>query len=119
MDRPVTGGLGRGRAARGEEIHHRRASRAHPLRQRRRREVSKRFLGAILLMLVVPVYSRAQQTPPPPAPPRSARVPQPVEKTLDNGLRVIVVQKSDLPLVSARLAIKTGGEADPAEDAGL
>src|SRR5205814_6581163 len=113
------GGLVRGCPARRKKIFDERASRAHPLHGRRRREVSKTIFGATLLMLIVPVYSRAQQTPPPPAPPRSVRVPQPVEKTLDNGLHVIVVQKSELPLVSARLFVRTGAEADPSDEAGL
>src|SRR5512140_1659380 len=70
--------------------------------------------------MVVPFVSRAeQQTPPVPAAPRAVNVPQPAEKTLPNGLRVIVIQKSGLPLVAARLMIQTGGEADPADRAGL
>ena len=74
-------------------------------------------LVLIALLCVTPAY--AQTTPPPPAAPREVKVPQPVERTLANGLRVIVVQKSGVPLVAARLMIKTGGEADPAGRAGL
>lgn len=54
-----------------------------------------------------------QATPPPPAPPRSVQFPAPVEKTLPNGLRVVVIQRSEIPLVSAQLLIKSGGEVDP------
>lgn len=60
-----------------------------------------------------------ETTPPAPAAPRAAQVPQPSEKTLANGLRVIVVQKRNVPLVAARLIIKAGGEADPRDHAGL
>ena len=60
-----------------------------------------------------------QATPPPPAPPRSVQFPSPVEQTLSNGLRVIVIQRSATPLVSAQLLIKNGGEIDPPELAGL
>src|SRR5687767_6480145 len=60
-----------------------------------------------------------QATPPPPAPPRSGTFPKPVEETLPNGLRVIVIQRSESPLVSAQLLIKNGGEVDPPELAGL
>ena len=60
-----------------------------------------------------------QATPPPPAPPRSASIPKPVEQTLPNGLRVIVVERRESPLISAQLVIKNGGEADPPEFAGL
>ena len=60
-----------------------------------------------------------QATPPPPSAPRSVEFPKPVEKTLANGLRVIVVQRSQIPLVSAQLLIKSGGEVDPANLAGV
>jgi zinc protease len=48
-----------------------------------------------------------------------AVLPKPVERTLANGLRVIVAQSTDLPLVSARLTVRTGGAADPVGKAGL
>src|SRR5688500_2748238 len=60
-----------------------------------------------------------QATPPPPAPPRAGTFPKPVEETLPNGLRVIVIQRSESPLVTAQLLIKNGGEVDPPELAGL
>jgi zinc protease len=41
-----------------------------------------------------------------------------VEKTLKNGLRVIVVQKPGVPLVAARLVVRTGAEADPRDKGG-
>jgi zinc protease len=66
----------------------------------------------VALMLVASIAAAQQVSPPPPAPPRPATVPQPVEKTLSNGLRVIVVSKHDVPLVSARLLVKTGSEED-------
>jgi len=71
----------------------------------------KRML--IAAFLITTCAFAQQATPPPPAAPREAKVPQPVEKTLANGLRVIVVAKHDVPLVAARLLIKTGSEADP------
>jgi zinc protease len=60
-----------------------------------------------------------QATPPPPAPPRSGKFPTPVEQTLPNGLRVIVIERHETPLISAQLLIKNGGEVDPPELAGL
>lgn len=60
-----------------------------------------------------------QATPPPPAAPRSAQFPKPVEKTLANGLRVIVIDRPGTPLVTAQLVIKNGGEVDSPELAGL
>src|SRR2546427_912585 len=59
-----------------------------------------------------------QATPPPPTAPRSVQFPKPVEKTLPNGLRVIVVQRSQLPLVTAQVLIKSGGEVDPVDLSG-
>jgi zinc protease len=81
----------------------------------------KRTVTALLLVSTLSLGAQdAQQTSPPaPAAPRDAKIPQAVEKTLDNGLRVIVVQKSGIPLVASRLLIKTGGAADPAGKAGL
>lgn len=76
----------------------------------------KRFIVALLL--TVPLLAQ-QVTPPPPAAPRDPKLPQPIEKVLDNGLRVIVVPKHDIPLVAARLMVKTGGGADPIGKAGL
>ena len=61
----------------------------------------------------------AAATPPPPAAPRSVTVPKPVERTLKNGLRVIVVERTESPLVTAELLVKNGGEVDPAPLSGL
>ena len=58
------------------------------------------------------------QAPPPPGEPHEIRLPEPVEKTLANGLRVIVVERAGLPILSAHLVIKSGGEVDPAGGAG-
>ncbi len=69
--------------------------------------------------LVLLLLAAAVATPPPPAPPRQAALPKPVERTLENGLRVIAVQKSDVPLVAARLMVKTGAEEDTLALAGL
>jgi zinc protease len=60
-----------------------------------------------------------QATPPPPRPPHSVHFPKPVEKTLANGLRVIVIDRPGTPLVTAQLVIKVGAEVDPPELAGL
>ena len=74
----------------------------------------------VLLSFPLVVFAQTPQaTPPPPAAPRSGAFPKPVEETLPNGLRVIVIQRSESPLVSATLMIKNGGEVDPPELAGL
>src|SRR5215468_6464318 len=75
---------------------------------------------AAVLCSVVGVNAQTPQaTPPPPAAPHSVTIPKPVEETLPNGLRVIVVERRETPLVSAQLLIKNGGEVDPPELAGL
>jgi zinc protease len=60
-----------------------------------------------------------QETPPPPASPRSVNVPKPVERTLSNGLRIIVIENHSTPLVGAQLLVKNGGEVDPSGLSGL
>jgi len=69
-----------------------------------------------------PVFTLAppdqRQKPPPIGAPIAPVLPEPAERTLPNGLRVIVARSSDLPLVTADLTIKTGGWADPAGLAG-
>lgn len=72
------------------------------------------LLTASLLLL-----AQVETTPPPPAAPHPVQLPHPMEKTLKNGLRVIVVNKPGIPLVAARLLVKSGAEADPAAKAGL
>ena len=72
-----------------------------------------------IFAIALALLAQIQTTPPPPAAPRQPVLPKPVERTLKNGLRVIVVQKRNVPLVEARLLIKTGGEEDPPQLAGL
>jgi zinc protease len=71
----------------------------------------------------VPVSVQAppdQRQPAPPAgPPVHAELPKPVERTLPNGLRVIVAKSAKLPLVNALFEVRTGGSSDPAGRAGL
>jgi zinc protease len=57
--------------------------------------------------------------PPPPSAAVAARLPHAVERTLPNGLRVIVARTGDLPIVSASLSVRGGAALDPARQAGL
>ncbi|HEX3558668.1 MAG TPA: pitrilysin family protein [Pyrinomonadaceae bacterium] len=83
--------------------------------------------SALLLfsVLSLPGVARAQnapvpqETPPPPAAPRPVSVPKPSERTLRNGLRVIVIEHHEMPLVAAQLLVKNGGEVDPADLSGI
>ena len=73
-----------------------------------------------LILICAGVFGQEPQaTPPPPTAPHSVQFPAPAEKTLANGLRVIVVRRSELPLISAQLLIKSGAEVDPPELAGV
>ncbi|HLA63064.1 MAG TPA: pitrilysin family protein [Rhodothermales bacterium] len=69
-------------------------------------------LAFALVLLLVPAV-RAQQTPPAPGPPRPLTLPAPAERTLSNGLRVLVVERPGLPLVTVQLLVRSGAEVDP------
>jgi zinc protease len=81
-----------------------------------------RYLLALIVISLAPIIVGAQTpqaTPPPPASPRSGTFPTPVEQTLPNGLRVIVIERRESPLISAQLLVKNGGEVDSPELSGL
>jgi zinc protease len=56
---------------------------------------------------------------PPPLAPRPLNLPEHVEITLPNGLGLVVVEDKRLPLISFRLAFRSGDANDPAELPGL
>ena len=56
---------------------------------------------------------------PEPAKPVVAALPAPVTMTLANGMTLIVVEKHDLPLITASIVARGGGAADPTGRAGL
>lgn len=63
---------------------------------------------------VMTLAPEAQRTAPPAiSTPVEPVLPKPAERTLANGLRIIVARSSDLPLVTADLTVKTGAWADP------
>lgn len=47
------------------------------------------------------------------------KLPGMVEKTLPNGLKLVVVEQHEMPLVDIALVIRTGSEADPVGKGGL
>ena len=59
-----------------------------------------------------------REKPPAVAAPVAAVMPTPAEKTLANGLRVIVAKSSELPLITSTLTVKGGASSDPAGLAG-
>jgi zinc protease len=56
---------------------------------------------------------------PPPLAPRPLKLPQHLETTLANGLGLVVVEDKRLPLISFRLAFRSGDANDPADRPGL
>ncbi len=56
---------------------------------------------------------------PPPGPPLPITLPAIESQTLDNGLRLVVVARQGLPLVTAQLVVLAGSEADPRDKHGL
>ncbi|MDX2276855.1 MAG: pitrilysin family protein [Hyphomonadaceae bacterium] len=71
----------------------------------------------------IPVYTLAPEAervqPPSPGAAVAAIVPATAERTLANGLRVIVASDHDLPLISANLRVSYGAAVDPRARAGL
>jgi len=57
--------------------------------------------------------------PPPPGPTPKLTVPMPFAQRLANGMQLISAQRTDLPLVTAQLVLRSGGEMDPPRLAGL
>ena len=60
-----------------------------------------------------------RSAPPKPGPVRPLHLPIPETATLDNGLTVILSQRTGLPVVAADLVVRTGGAANPIDKPGL
>ena len=60
-----------------------------------------------------------RKTAPAPLAPKPFNIPQPFETELKNGLRVIIFEEHRLPIVSFRLAFRTGDINDPPNGNGL
>ncbi|HRP10747.1 MAG TPA: pitrilysin family protein [Terricaulis sp.] len=71
----------------------------------------------------IPTFTLApegqRQQPPAAGAPVSARIPAASQRTLDNGLRVIVASNRALPLIAADLRVASGSSADAAGRAGV
>ena len=57
--------------------------------------------------------------PPTLGPPPSLRPPQISTRELPNGLRIVVLEQHELPLVDVMLQVRSGGETDPAGKVGM
>lgn len=78
-------------------------------------------MNKIALMLLALTTAAAAEIEglPQPAEPRPLKIIAPQEMTLDNGLRIIVVERPGMPLLSAELLVRSGSECDPPALAGL
>jgi zinc protease len=74
---------------------------------------------AALAGAAAPAAAQHGTTPPPPGPLRPFRVPQPQEFTLPNGVHVVVVPQTALPVVDGRILVRSGAVYEPAAKAGL
>ena len=61
----------------------------------------------------------ASPTPPKLAAPKALTLPTITERVLPNGLKLVIVEQHEIPVVDASLVIRTGAEADPKGKAGL
>lgn len=82
-------------------------------------------MRALFLSLVVFLASFStlaqtpSETPPPPAEPPDLTLPEVSEQTLPNGLKVVVVKRSNVPLVTASLLVRKGASSEPKNKAGV
>lgn len=80
----------------------------------------QKLINFLCILSVFTVSSFAQtETPPTPSAPRSAKVPAVVEKKLPNGLKVAVVERKNVPLVTVQLLIRSGANFEKIEKSGL
>ena len=61
----------------------------------------------------------ASVVPPALAAPIALRLPTMIERTLPNGLKLVIVEQHELPLVDVALVVRSGSESDPADKKGL
>ncbi|WP_404367532.1 M16 family metallopeptidase [Sphingomonas sp. MMS24-J45] len=81
--------------------------------------VTKPLVAPGKVEIVTPASEAERIAPPAAGPAIAASAPVTNEFTLANGLRVVVVEKHDLPLLTALLTAQGGGATDPADRAGV
>ena len=79
----------------------------------------RRIFAALLFFSAAGSFGASIEGLPAPGAPRRPVLAEPRETTLPNGLRVIVVERPALPLLSAQLILRSGAETDPPRLAGL
>ncbi|MES3083808.1 M16 family metallopeptidase [Sphingomonas faeni] len=71
------------------------------------------------IKIVTPAPDGQRVQPPAPSAPVSPTIPQPVETRLANGMRLVTVERHDLPIVTAYLVTAGGAATDPQNRAGV
>lgn len=78
--------------------------------------------GALTLSAFAQTMNQTEdfrRQPPPPLASKALNIPKPFETQLASGMQLVVVEDARLPLVSYRLAFRTGNASDPAGLPGL
>jgi zinc protease len=80
---------------------------------------SYRLQSLFAFLALLPATAFAAVTPPPPGPARDVKFPAFEQKTLANGLRVVVIEHHEQPAVSVQMLLNVGKVFEPAGKAGL
>ncbi len=79
-----------------------------------------RSISAFLILnFAFLIGASAQEQPPEPSSPRAVKIPKIVESKLPNGLKIIVVERKNVPLVSVNLMIDSGAASEDDNLAGV
>ena len=87
----------------------------------------RRTVMMLLPLAWLPTWAHAQIAPATPAStkppvlvaPTPLTLPKITERLLPNGLKLVIVEQHEIPVVDVSLVIRTGAEADPTGKAGL
>jgi len=84
------------------------------------RFVSPRLCVSAVCLFALSLAAFAQaEIAPAPAAPRPVKIPNVQEKTLPNGLKIVVVERKNVPLVTAQLLIRNGANREKEQLAGV
>jgi zinc protease len=73
----------------------------------------------LILNFAFLIGASAQEQPPEPSSPRAVKIPKIIESKLPNGLKIIVVERKNVPLVSVNLMIDNGAASEDDKLAGV
>ncbi|OOG43579.1 pitrilysin family protein [Rhodanobacter sp. C05] len=90
-----------------------------PMKLFRLAALTAAVFAASQVLATSPIAPAFPTEPPAPGPAPVLTIPTPSVQTLANGLQVVSVRRAGLPLVTAQLVLRSGGEMDPPQLAGL